>query len=202
MRNLLGGKGANLAEMANLGLPVPPGFTITTSLHLFLRQRQDLSGRTRRPRSRRRSSMSARSTGRAFGDAAEPAAGLRALGRPRLHARHDGHGAQPRPQRRRRSRRWRKNAGDERFAWDTYRRFIQMYSNVVLDVDASQFRGDPRGLQGPQGLLARHRPLRRRLEGDRRRLQEARRGARPASRSRRTRASSSGARSAPCSPPG
>ena len=50
--NLLGGKGANLAEMANLGLPVPPGFTITTEVcTLLLRQRQDLSGGSRRRRS-------------------------------------------------------------------------------------------------------------------------------------------------------
>ena len=46
MRNLLGGKGANLAEMANLGLPVPPGFTHSDlGLHLLLRARQILSGR-------------------------------------------------------------------------------------------------------------------------------------------------------------
>ncbi len=46
MRNLLGGKGANLAEMANLGLPVPPGFTITTEVcTYFYAQRQNVSGR-------------------------------------------------------------------------------------------------------------------------------------------------------------
>ena len=48
MRNLLGGKGANLAEMTNLGLPVPPGFTITTEVcTALLRQRRDLPGRAR-----------------------------------------------------------------------------------------------------------------------------------------------------------
>ena len=46
MRDLLGGKGANLAEMANLGLPVPPGFTITTEVcTYYYAQRQDLSRR-------------------------------------------------------------------------------------------------------------------------------------------------------------
>ena len=43
LRDLLGGKGANLAEMANLGLPVPPGFTIPTSVCTYLRARQILS---------------------------------------------------------------------------------------------------------------------------------------------------------------
>ena len=47
MKNLLGGKGANLAEMSALGLPVPPGFTITTECPL-LRQRQPISGRVGR----------------------------------------------------------------------------------------------------------------------------------------------------------
>ncbi len=45
MRNLLGGKGANLAEMASIGLPVPPGFTISTDVcTLFLRQQPPLPG--------------------------------------------------------------------------------------------------------------------------------------------------------------
>src|SRR5579885_1553138 len=78
MRNLLGGKGAGLAEMANLGLPVPPGFTITTEVctYFYAHDRQDL----RRQR--------------------QSALGLGALGCPRLDAGHDGHRAQPRPQRR------------------------------------------------------------------------------------------------------
>ncbi len=46
MKNLLGGKGANLAEMANLGLPVPPGFTISTEVcTYYLRQQADLPER-------------------------------------------------------------------------------------------------------------------------------------------------------------
>ena len=64
LRDLLGGKGANLAEMANLGLPVPPGFTITTEVcTYFYAQRQNLSAGARRPRSRRRSPKSAGSPG-------------------------------------------------------------------------------------------------------------------------------------------
>ena len=98
MKDLLGGKGANLAEMTNMGLPVPPGFTITTEACLISpEERGRAAGDARRrpastwPRSRRR--WAATSATR------RPAAGLRALRRQVLDARHDGHGPQPRPQR-------------------------------------------------------------------------------------------------------
>ena len=100
MKNLLGGKGANLAEMASLG---PAGAARLhhhdRSLHLLLRQRQDLSRRTGGAGRRRRSPPSA---GRpaAVRRHRQSAARLRALRRARLDAGHDGHGPQPRPQRR------------------------------------------------------------------------------------------------------
>ncbi len=106
MKPLLGGKGANLAEMCRIGLPVPPGFTIThRGLHLLLRQQADLSAdaarrdgaRHRRPRAADRQEVRG-SEG--------PAAGVGALRRPRLDAGHDGHDPQPRPQRPDRRRRW------------------------------------------------------------------------------------------------
>jgi phosphoenolpyruvate synthase/pyruvate phosphate dikinase len=98
MRNLLGGKGAGLAEMANLGLPVPPGFTITTEVctHYYangnaypkdLRAQVEAGARRRSPHHRQDASATR-----------QPAAGLGALGRARVDARHDGHGAQSRPQ--------------------------------------------------------------------------------------------------------
>ena len=101
MKDLLGGKGANLAEMASLGLPVPPGFTITTEVCTAYYPNggalpDGLEGRGRSgagPRSARRS-------GATFGDVGHAAARVRALGRARLDARHDGHDPQPRPQRR------------------------------------------------------------------------------------------------------
>ena len=96
MRELLGGKGANLAEMANIGLPVPPGFTITCqtcmeyanagnvwpegALDTIAEYRADLEERM----------------GKRLGDAGS-AARVRSLRRPLLHARHDGHRAEPRP---------------------------------------------------------------------------------------------------------
>ena len=108
MRNLLGGKGANLAEMANLGLPVPPGFTITTEVctYYYANDKQYpkeltaqveealAAGRPDHRQDLRRQDQSA--------------AGLGALGRARLDAGHDGHRAQSRPQRRDR-----RGAGEE-----------------------------------------------------------------------------------------
>ena len=105
MRDLLGGKGANLAEMATLGLPVPPGFTITTEVcTAFYDNDRKYPGRARRRGRARRCAASSRRSGQRFGDAEQAAAGLGALRRPRLDARHDGHRAQPRPQRRDRRR--------------------------------------------------------------------------------------------------
>ncbi len=53
-----------------------------------------------------------------------------------------------------------RNSGNERFAYDSYRRFIQMYSNVVLNVDHHQFEDILETYQGAQRLPARHRPQR------------------------------------------
>ena len=147
MRDLLGGKGANLAEMSNLGLPVPPGFTITTEVCTYyydhgrsLPAGAEGAGRGgARPRS-----AGWRADLRRRG---EPAARLGALGRPRLDAGHDGHGPQSRPQRRDR-RGLAGAAGDERFAYDSYRRFITMYCERRARRRARRFRG---GLDEPQG---------------------------------------------------
>ena len=102
MRNLLGGKGAGLAEMANLGLPVPPGFTITTEVCTYFYQHGKTypkrpegpgRGRARGSRPHHRQEIRRRR---------KSAAGLGALRRARLDARHDGHRAQSRAQRRHR----------------------------------------------------------------------------------------------------
>ena len=101
MRNLLGGKGANLAEMTALGMPVPQGFTITTEA--CTRYYDD--GRTDRrghPWSRSTTHLAKMEeiNGKKFGDRQEPPAGFRAFRRPRFHARHDGHHSEPGPERR------------------------------------------------------------------------------------------------------
>ena len=138
MRNLLGGKGAGLAEMASLGLPVPPGFTITTEVctYYYANKQQYPEGASRPGREgpgagRPHHRQDLRRQG-------QSAAGLGALRRPRLDAGHDGHRAQSRPQRRDRRGAGEKS-GDRRFAYDSYRRFITMYSDVVLGVGHEHF---------------------------------------------------------------
>ena len=71
--------------------------------------------------------------GKQLGDAGDPLLVSRALRRQVLHARDDGHGPQPRPQRPARSRAWPSRPSDERFAFDSYRRFIAMYGRIVLE---------------------------------------------------------------------
>ena len=99
LRDLLGGKGANLAEMANLGLPVPPGFTITTEVctYFYAHGRTypaDLAAQVDAALAARR-----RADRRGFGDSEAPLLVSVRSGRPRLDARHDGHRPQPRAQR-------------------------------------------------------------------------------------------------------
>jgi len=138
MKNLLGGKGANLAEMSALGLPVPPGFTITTEACNFYysngqQHPEGLAAEVAAALARVESL-----TGKSFGDAANPLlvsvrSGARAsmpgmmdtvLNLGLNDATVEGLAAL---------------AGDRRFAFDSYRRFIQMYSNVVLGLDHHMF---------------------------------------------------------------
>ena len=186
MKELLGGKGANLAEMASLGLPVPPGFTITTEVctHFYANDRAyppDLKAeveaalgcdrRPDRPHLRRPERAAAR---------------VGPLRRARLDAGHDGHRPEPRPERRdgrRRSRR----AADPRFAWDSYRRFIQMYGSVVLGVEHHEFEAILELEREKRGACRGHRHGRRRLAGDRRRSTRSSSRTRSKSRSRRRR---------------
>ena len=72
MRNLLGGKGAGLAEMANLGLPVPPGFTITTDVCSYYYEHNKEYPKDLRPQVERALAHVGRITGRTFGDKSNP----------------------------------------------------------------------------------------------------------------------------------
>jgi pyruvate, orthophosphate dikinase len=138
MRNLLGGKGANLHEMASLRLPVPPGFTITTEVCTYFYA----NGKTYPPDLAAQVDAAvaevARETGHAFGDAVNPLLlSVRSGARASMPGMMDtvlnlGLNDQSVVTLARTS-------GDERFAYDSYRRFIQMYSNVVLDVDSHNF---------------------------------------------------------------
>src|SRR5918998_1807911 len=138
MRNLLGGKGAGLAEMANLGLPVPPGFTITTELCSYFYQH----GKQYPPELEAQVEAAfghvARVTGKIFGDRENPLlVSVRSGGRASMPGMMDtvlnlglnDETVEALAQ----------GAGDERFAYDSYRRFITMYSNVVLGIEHHHF---------------------------------------------------------------
>ncbi|MEE8084015.1 MAG: pyruvate, phosphate dikinase [Alphaproteobacteria bacterium] len=138
MAELLGGKGANLAEMASLGLPVPPGFTITTQVCTYFYGHgqtfpEDLAPAVEAALGTLEDAMGAK-----FGDAKNPLlVSVRSGGRASMPGMMDtvlnlglneetlaGLAAA---------------GGDERFAWDSYRRFIQMYGGVVLGLDHDRF---------------------------------------------------------------
>ena len=136
MKDLLGGKGANLAEMCAIGLNVPPGFTVTTEACLDYEKNKRAINDVIRTQVLSAIAESERLTGKKFGDNANPLlfsvrSGARAsmpgmmdtvlnlglndnsvLGMAKL-------------------------TNNERFAWDSYRRFIQMYANVVMDFNVS-----------------------------------------------------------------
>ncbi len=138
MKNLLGGKGANLHEMASLGLPVPPGFTITTEVCTFFYA----NSKTYPPDLKAQVDVAVaevgRQTGRAFGDPANPLLlSVRSGARASMPGMMDtvlNLGLNDEA-----VETLAKTSGDARFAYDSYRRFIQMYSNVVLDVDVHNF---------------------------------------------------------------
>lgn len=138
MKNLLGGKGANLAEMSNLGLPVPPGFTITTEVCTYYYDNgksfpADLDGAVKAALA-----GMAKLTGKTFGDPANPLlVSVRSGARASMPGMMDtvlNLGLNDTT-----VEAVAKASGDARFAWDSYRRFITMYSNVVLDIDHGHF---------------------------------------------------------------
>ena len=138
MRNLLGGKGANLAEMTGIGLPVPQGFTITTeACTRYYEDGQEINDEIKAQIDEYIVKMEAE-TGKKFGDVANPLlvsvrSGARAsmpgmmdtilnLGLNEAVVESIA-----------------KMSNNPRWAWDCYRRFIQMYSDVVMEVGKKYF---------------------------------------------------------------
>jgi pyruvate,orthophosphate dikinase len=138
MKNLLGGKGANLAEMSALGLPVPPGFTITTEActHYYKNGSSFPDGLSQEVEAAL--AEVERQTGKRFGDHDNPLlVSVRSGARASMPGMMDTvlnlglndstvEGLT-------------RLSGDRRFAFDSYRRFIQMYSDVVLGLDHHTF---------------------------------------------------------------
>jgi len=138
MRNLLGGKGANLAEMARIDLPVPPGFTITTEVCTAFYDNDRAYPDGLHAQVRAALATVEKAVGLEFGSSANPLlVSVRSGARVSMPGMMDtvlnlglndasvrGLAAM---------------SGDARFAWDSYRRFIQMYGAVVLGVEHHRF---------------------------------------------------------------
>ena len=137
LKDLLGGKGANLAEMTNLGLPVPPGFTITTEACRTYMVDGDLP-----PELRVEVTMALRrledTLGRSLGDFHDPLLvsvrsgakfSMPGMMETVLNVGLNDASVQGLAQ----------FSGDARFAWDSYRRLIQMFGKTVLDIDGDKF---------------------------------------------------------------
>jgi pyruvate,orthophosphate dikinase len=150
MKALLGGKGANLAEMSKLGLPVPPGFTLTTEVCTeFYKNNRAYPAELAAQVDAALAALE-KKTGKTFGDVANPLlVSVRSGARASMPGMMDTvlnlglndetvEGLA-------------KLSGDARFAYDSYRRFIQMYSDVVLELEHSVFEeilGSQKDLQG------------------------------------------------------
>ncbi|MEH3124058.1 MAG: pyruvate, phosphate dikinase [Sphingomonas phyllosphaerae] len=137
-KNLLGGKGANLAEMASIDLPVPPGFTISTAMCARYYEEGERFPDSLKTEVAEGIAHIERVTGKRFGDAADPLlVSVRSGARVSMPGMMDtvlNLGLNDQTVEGLAS-----ASGDERFAWDSYRRFIQMYSDVVLELDHGAF---------------------------------------------------------------
>jgi len=138
MRNLLGGKGANLAEMSNIGLPVPPGFTITTEVCAYYYAHENSYPADLKDQVNAALAQVERTVGASFGDAENPLlVSVRSGARVSMPGMMDtvlNLGLNDET-----VKGLARQSGDERFAYDSYRRFIQMYCDVVLGVDHYNF---------------------------------------------------------------
>jgi pyruvate,orthophosphate dikinase len=138
MRDLLGGKGANLAEMANLGLPVPPGFTIPTSVCTYFYAHDKSYPKELQSQVEKALDYVGKLTGKMFGDTKNPLlVSVRSGARASMPGMMDtvlnlGLNDQT-------VEALSELSGDRRFAYDSYRRFITMYSDVVLGFEHHHF---------------------------------------------------------------
>src|SRR5271154_4837895 len=134
MKNLLGGKGAGLAEMSNLGLPVPPGFTITTEVCTYYYTNGKSYPAELRKQVGEALAEIEHSCGARFGDPENPLlVSVRSGARVSMPGMMDtvlNLGLNDRV-----VEGLARQSGDERFAYDSYRRFIQMYGQVVLGIE-------------------------------------------------------------------
>jgi len=150
MKNLLGGKGANLAEMTSIGVPVPPGFTITTAECTAYQRTGELSDALK---SEVREAMprAEKIMGKRFGDAGDPLLfSVRSGSRVSMPGMMDtvlNLGLNDES-----VRGLAEKSGNERFAWDSYRRLIHMYGDVVMGVHSEHFEDAIDALKDKRGV--------------------------------------------------
>ncbi|MDH5720089.1 MAG: pyruvate, phosphate dikinase [Spirochaetia bacterium] len=137
-KNLLGGKGANLAEMTNLGIPVPPGFTISTEVCTHFYEHGNTYPIELKEQINEKISELEKTTGKIFGDDKNPLlVSVRSGGAVSMPGMMDtvlNLGLNDNS-----IKGLIEQTGNERFAYDSYRRFIQMFSNVVYNMDHHKF---------------------------------------------------------------
>lgn len=150
MKNTLGGKGANLAEMTSLGIPVPPGFTISTDICAHYYENGESLPSWVRPKVQEALAKVEAKIGKKFGDNANPLlVSVRSGARASMPGMMDtilnlglnDHTVEGLA----------KSANNQRFAWDSYRRFIQMYSDVVMGMNGSMLEVTLEDLKDEKG---------------------------------------------------
>src|SRR5919106_1812884 len=149
-KNLLGGKGANLAEMTNLGLPVPGGFTITTEACNAFRKEGGFPNGLLDEVAEHRKQLE-ETMGRQLGDASDPLLVSVRSGAPFsmpgmmdtvLNVGLNDDSVEGLTE----------QTDDERFAWDSYRRLLQMFGKTVMDVEGDLFEEEIEKLKGKRGV--------------------------------------------------
>ena len=153
MRELLGGKGANLAEMCSIGLPVPPGFTITTEVCTHYNDKDHAFPKGLEKEVAKAVAGIEAETGLAFADPKKPLLlSVRSGSRASMPGMMDtvlNLGLNEKVVRGLEA-----GSGDKRFAWDSWRRFIQMYADVVMGVDHGLFEDALEDLKDERGVDA------------------------------------------------
>ena len=151
-RNLLGGKGANLAEMSSIGLPVPPGFTLSTEVCTWFYDNGRSYPTELKDQVNSAISRLEQETGMGFANPDNPLL---------LSVRSGARASMPGMMdtvlnlglNRATTEGLAKRSGEKRFAWDSFRRFIQMYSDVVMDVDHGLFEDALEDMKAAQGCV-------------------------------------------------
>ncbi|MDY4689056.1 MAG: PEP/pyruvate-binding domain-containing protein, partial [Alphaproteobacteria bacterium] len=153
MRNLLGGKGANLAEMNKVGLPVPPGFTVTTDVCTYYYANNNTYPADLKDQVKTAVAGVEAIMGKKFADPENPLLfSVRSGARISMPGMMDtvlNLGLNDES-----VKGLAKVSGNERFAYDSYRRFIQMFSDVVLGADLDEYEGALEAMKKAKGYAS------------------------------------------------